>query len=241
MLSKLELENAQELYFELDNKLMDAYRLSQEGNHQGALDIYLAFSILLQKEYIYIACDTMYYRLNDYNNAIGYSEKALAINKSSYEAMIIKGISLGSLKDYTSLIDVLHMELDINKTYEVYYNIGVAYYMTEKVYEAIKYYEKCIEINPYFKSAHLNIGVCYFAKLNLEKSLYHFNATLELDSDMYQVHGIDDDKAINYFKRCLDLDKSNKQSLLGISMSLISLGKISEAIIYFGELFRRLC
>ena len=31
MLSKLELENSQALYFELDNKLMDAYRLAQEG------------------------------------------------------------------------------------------------------------------------------------------------------------------------------------------------------------------
>ena len=246
MLSKLELENSQALYFELDNKLINAYRLAQEGNFKEALDIYLAFSVLLPKEYIYIACANMYYMLDDYISAIDYSDKALAINENSYESLIIKGISFGELKDYTSLIEVLHRALEINKTYDVYYNLGVACHMTEKIDEAISYYDKCIEINPYFDSAHLNIGICYFAKINLEKSLYHFNIAIDLNPNMYQVHGrlgeyyrfiSEDDKALKYFKRCLDLDKSNKQALLGISMSLISLGKISEAIIYFGELF----
>ena len=91
MLSKLELENSQALYFELDNKLMDAYRLAQEGNYEDALDIYLAFSVILPKEYIYIACANMYYMLDEYSIAIEYSEKALAINENSYEGLIIKG------------------------------------------------------------------------------------------------------------------------------------------------------
>ena len=247
MLSKLELENSQALYFELDNKLMDAYRLAQEGNYEDALDIYLAFSVILPKEYIYIACANMYYMLDEYSIAIEYSEKALAINENSYEGLIIKGISLGKLEDYDSLIDVLHKALEVNKTDEVYYNIGVAYHMTEKLDEAISYYDKCIEINPYFERAHLNIGVCYFAKINLEKSLYHFNTAIKLNPNMYKAHArlggyyrfiSEDDKAVKYFKRCLDLDKSNKQALFGISMSLIALGKISEAIIYFGRLFK---
>lgn len=55
MLSKLELENSQALYFDLDNKLMNAYRLSQEGSF---------------KEAIYIACANMYYMLDDYSSAI---------------------------------------------------------------------------------------------------------------------------------------------------------------------------
>src|SRR5699024_2989545 len=113
--------------------------------------------------------------------------------------------------------------------------------------EAISYYDKCIEINPYFERAHLNIGVCYFANINLEKSLYHLNTAIELNPNMYHAHGrlgeyyrfiSEYDKSLKYFKRCLDLDKSNKQDLFGISMSLISLEKISEAIIYFGELFK---
>lgn len=234
MLSKLELENSQELYFEIDNKLMSAYTLAQEGNYKDALDIYLAFSVILPKEYIYIACANMNYMLEDYRSAIEYSEKALAINENSYEGLIIKGISFGELKDYDSLIDVLHKALEVNKTEEVYYNIGVAYHMTEKLDEAISYYDKCIEINPYFERAHLNIGVCYFAKINLEKSLYHLNTAIELDPNMYQAHGrlgeyyrfiSEYDKSLKYFKRCLDLDKSNKQALFGISMSLISLEK----------------
>lgn len=247
ILLKLELENSQELYFEIDNKLTDAYRLAKEGNYKEALDIYLAFSVILPKEYIYIACANMHYMLNNYNSAIEYSEKALVINEKSYEALIIKGISYGVLKDYNSSIDVLLKALEVNKTYEVYYNIGVAYHMTEKINEAISYYDKCIEINPYFESAHLNIGVCYFAKINLEKSLYHLNTAIKLDPNMYQVYGrlgehyrfiSEDDKAVMYFKKCLELDKTNKQALFGISMSLISLGEIHEAIIYFGELFR---
>ena len=247
MLSKLELENSQALYFELDNKLMDAYRLAQEGYYKDALDIYLAFSVILPKEYIYIACDNMNYMLDEYSIAIEYSEKALAINENSYEGLIIKGISLGKLEDYDSLIDVLHKALEVNKTDEVYYNIGVAYHMTEKLDEAISYYDKCIEINPYFERAHLNIGVCYFAKINLEKSLYHLNTAIELNPNIYQVHArlgeyyrfiSEDDKAVKYFRRCLELDKTNKQALLGVSMSLIALGEIHEGIIYFGELFR---
>src|SRR5699024_2043666 len=38
ILSKLKLENSQELYFEIDNKLTDAYRLAKEGNYKEALD-----------------------------------------------------------------------------------------------------------------------------------------------------------------------------------------------------------
>lgn len=61
--------------------------------------------------------------------------------------------------------------------------------MTHKIDEAIIYYDKCIDINSNFESAHLNIGICYFDKVNLEKSLYHFNAAIELNSDMYQGYG----------------------------------------------------
>ena len=50
-----------------------------EGNVEDALDIYLAFSVILPKEYIYIACANMYYMLDEYSIAIEYSEKALAI------------------------------------------------------------------------------------------------------------------------------------------------------------------
>lgn len=54
MLSKLELENSQALYFEIDNKLMSAYRLSQEGNFKEALDklfrLYLEDYIDINKE-----------------------------------------------------------------------------------------------------------------------------------------------------------------------------------------------
>lgn len=247
MLLKLELENSQALYFEIDNKLMSAYTLAQEGNYKEALDIYLAFSVILPKEYIYIACANMYYMLNDYNSAIEYSEKALAINEKSYESLTIKGISFGELKEYNSSIDELLKALEVNKTDEVYYNIGVAYHMTEKLDEAISYYDKCIEINPYFESAHLNIGVCYFAKINLEKSLYHLNKAIKLDPNMYQAYArlgehyrfiSEDDKAVMYFKKCLESDKTNKQALFGISMSLIAIGEIHESIIYFGELFR---
>ena len=116
MLSKLELGNSQELYYEIDNKLMSAYTLAQEGNYKDALNIYLAFSVILPKEYIYIACANMHYMLEDYRSAIEYSEKALAINENSYEGLIIKGISFGELKDYDSLINVLHKALEINKS-----------------------------------------------------------------------------------------------------------------------------
>lgn len=51
ILSRLEFENSQTLYFEIDNnKLMDAYRLSKKGNFKEALDRYLAFLVLFSKK-----------------------------------------------------------------------------------------------------------------------------------------------------------------------------------------------
>ena len=143
MLSKLELENSQALYFELDNKLMDAYRLAQEGNYEDALDIYLAFSVILPKEYIYIACANMYYMLDEYSIAIEYSEKALAINENSYEGLIIKGISLGKLEDYSDYVGVAERaDLDTDTVYGIPNGLGAdGIVYNKKVFAAAGYDE----------------------------------------------------------------------------------------------------
>jgi len=59
-------------------------------------------------------------------------------------------------------------------------NLGNAYYGLKDYKNAIKYYEKAIEIDPEHRSAYRNIGNAYYSIHNNEKYLENFKKAARL-------------------------------------------------------------
>jgi tetratricopeptide (TPR) repeat protein len=246
IISKLGGSSSQEIMTELEKNLSKAFEFAKKENYKEALDIYLAFAKLFPSEFLYLGCANMYLVLSEDEKAIDFCDKILAMKTYQYEALCIKGISLGELKNFDSAIEAFQNALLFKQTYKVHYCLGVSYMMKRKNYDAISHYKKCLELNPNFAPAHLNIGICYFNVFGLEESLHHIDEALSLDPDMYEVYGRkgeyyrfmeQHDEAIKYFEKCLKLDNKNYQSLLGISMSFAVNERFSESAIYFKRFF----
>ena len=58
--------------------------------------------------------------------------------------------------DYEATIKLLDSAIEINEKYEYYYNRGVANLELENHEEALKDFNKSIDINPEFSSAYIN-------------------------------------------------------------------------------------
>lgn len=51
---------------------------------------------------------------------------------------------------------------------------------------AIEYFKKAIELDPYYGSAHYGLGLTYFQTSNFKEAIPHLNKALELQPDLYE-------------------------------------------------------
>lgn len=212
VLNNLFNNNPKDLLIKLEENLLKAFKFAEKEKYQEALDIYLAFSKLLNEEFIYLGCATMYQMLGEYDKSIEFSDKILNMKTYKYEALSTKGVSLGELGNYIDSIEAFKSALMINETDELHLNLGVCYSKVMKFDESIYHLNKAIKLNPNMYQAY-----------SLKGEYYRF----------IENH----DKAIKYFRKCLELHNKNYQALLGISISLAEKENILESAIYFKRLF----
>lgn len=230
----------------LEDKLNFTDELIKKGEYKEALDIYKSLVTFYPKEEIFLQCAALNEMCKKFEEAVKYSNSVLSINSLNYAANFIKGTSLGALKRYTEAVQQLEYALTIKRTPELYYNLAHIFWLNNDNQNAINNYKLCLELNNSFSSAHLNISICYFENMDLEMSLYHVNQAILIEPNMYQAYarkgelyrflGLYDD-AIHYFEECLLRDKANYQALLGISLSFVEKGCLSEGIIHFKNFF----
>ncbi|MBT33897.1 MAG: hypothetical protein CMO01_29900, partial [Thalassobius sp.] len=70
---------------------------------------------------------------------------------------------------------------------DAYNGLGNLLLNTGKTEEAIKQYEKCVELNPNYKWAYFNLGLSY-STIDEEKSIEHYNKAIEIDPDYVDAH-----------------------------------------------------
>jgi tetratricopeptide (TPR) repeat protein len=68
----------------------------------------------------------------------------------------------------------------------VFYNLGVNYYNAQDMDNAIKYFEKSVQVDPKFADGYYQLALVYLAKGNNAKTIEYFNKVIEIDpnSDM---------------------------------------------------------
>lgn len=101
----------------------------------------------------------------NYNTAIEYYKKAIAINPDFSAAQANLGVTYMNKGNMDEALVTLKKALSLDKqNASAYYNLGLVYDHMGKTDEAIGAYEKCIAINPSFASAYQNLGIAYFDK-----------------------------------------------------------------------------
>lgn len=227
--------------------MKEAHEFYKNKKYSESLKIYSSLIGVFPNGKIYLNVAIIYYDTGKYEKCIEFSDKLINMKLYRYEALSLKGLSLFKLERYDDSIRVLNEALEINKNYVDYFNLGVICGMSGNKADAIDYYKKCLEINPDYADAHLNISVCYFDELRLDKSLYHINEAIRLDPDMYKAYGrkgeyyrfLDDfDCAIENFKICLNKDPENYQALFGMCMIYAAEDNLIECSKYFKEFLR---
>lgn len=247
ILNELGCNNSNEVFNTLKNNLIQAYQLVERKNYYEALEIYLAVSKLFVNEKIQLKVAILYYNMGRYEECIDASDKLINGQSYIYEGLNIKGICLSKLGKYEESLEILKEALEIKGYYIDYYNLGVTYGIKGDTYKAIKQYKKCLEINPNHARAHLNISICYFTILSINKSLYHVEEAIRLNPDMYEAYAIkgecyrfldDLDYAADNFKLCLDKDPQNYSSIIGMCIISAVKNELIEGTGYFKELFK---
>ena len=214
------------------SKLAEADRLFDEEKYEESLKIYLSLATIYEKgEYLY-GCAAAYYMLEKYEEVLSYCEKLLDYPSYESEALILQGECLGNLSRRREAIEAFEKAIEIEERGEIYYNIGVCYYEENNLDDAIKYYEKSIELLPDFVSSYINLAVCYSRKFRIEEGMKYAKKAIEINPHMYEPYATlgscyrelgQYEDAVENYKKCLELDDENYEALYGIFMSLFTL------------------
>ena len=147
--------------------------ISRDFMHQKKFNKALTYITLFLKSFpnsfdgFYIKCQ-LYTKLYRGNKALVLLNKALSLLKQredpdhiqEIKILNCRGKCLIFLNRFDEAIDT-YQQINIYQTdARNYLKIGVCYYNKQNIDEAIKNYDKAIELNPAFTEAYFNKGIC---------------------------------------------------------------------------------
>ncbi|MDZ7697640.1 MAG: tetratricopeptide repeat protein [Deltaproteobacteria bacterium] len=124
------------------------------------------------------------------------------------------------------------------RNHMVMYGLGTAYAFEENFDDAITYFEKAIQIFPYFAEAYYNLGAAYQKKLDLRRCVHCMRQVIEIGRDEVLVQKAEDmirflEEAVTSNSR-INLDEFLKaQELFDAAFSQMEKGRWEQAIAGF--------
>lgn len=124
------------------------------------------------------------------NERINILTECINLNPSNYEYYLIRGAQYSTKKDLPLMID------DFNKVIELHPNfkllainlIAEAYAKYDEYDNAIKYYNKALEINSVNNIAMIGLGDMYYSKKEYEKALELYTKSLQLYPNSFNAY-----------------------------------------------------
>ncbi len=116
-------------------------------------------------------------------------------------------VEKGAIEEGEAIISEL--KNDHPKNHTIYYGLGVVYAFKEQHDEAIKYFDKAIDIFPYFIEAHFNKGVAYQKKLDIGNMVKAFKEVVAIGNPKDSIVGQAQDfieKMEQHVKKTDDID-----------------------------------
>jgi len=201
----------------------------KQGNYNEAMKLYseLADNKLgANKEIIFIALGDMYIEKGDYQKALDEFKTALTRFPSSKDARQRVGLTYAKLGNYYKAIDTFKDLIYIDpENFRAHNNLGGLYQKLGNIQDARVQYKNSIEINKSFTDAYLNLAKTYAIEGNLKEAENILLEALEVGDktpDLFNTIGIlnvklkDTDKALEFFKKSVNIDKSYKKGWINI-------------------------
>lgn len=134
------------------------------------------------------ALGTAYYRLGDYDKAVAAYRHVIELepdNPAGYENMGNVYCQEGKYRD---AIPPLEKALSLQASYDIYSNLGVAYFFLKRYGEAVKVFSKAVELNSNDQMSMGNLGDAYRWSGQAEKAAAAYGKAIELCNQALKIN-----------------------------------------------------
>lgn len=236
----------------------------REGMYDKAIAYYSKAAGKEQSPLLFGMIGMLHFQQKKYDKAILYFEKAYemdnklsAVKNNALASYHLWATDLIKNSKIDSAISILSKALvNFPSSRIIYYDLGIAYDSNKQYEEAIKYYEKAIEIEPTFLPAKRDIATCMnnlgaekIKNGDLQESISLCTQALSWDEDCWQAKknlemanfGLarieqslgNLDKAQDYYNAILEINPNNIDSYIGLGDIFYRKGMYRDAIKYY--------
>mgnify|MGYP000278128564 FL=1 len=221
-------KKAKQLLMNLINKYPESYNghrllaqnYEKEGGMRKAIDEYVKAIDINKKDY------DSYYKISELLVNLGKKDEAIQMltnlihNKPDYyNASKLLGGLLCEQENFKEAINVYMNALKYNdkESFEIYYNLGIAYTRLNDFQNAKSCYEKAARINALNYKGYYNLGLISMLYDDLDEAEKYFIEGIKVEDtepeSCYQLARIyiikgEKERAINYLDRAINLDSS---------------------------------
>lgn len=221
-------KKAKQLLMNLINKYPESYNghrllaqnYEKEGGMRKAIDEYVKAIDINKKDY------DSYYKISELLVNLGKKDEAIQMltnlihNKPDYyNASKLLGGLLCEQENFKEAINVYMNALKYNdkESFEIYYNLGIAYTRLNDFQNAKSCYEKAAKINALNYKGYYNLGLISMLYDDLDEAEKYFIEGIKVEDtepeSCYQLARIyiikgEKERAINYLDRAINLDSS---------------------------------
>lgn len=221
-------KKSKQLLMNLINKYPESYNghrllaqnYEKEGGMRKAIDEYVKAIDINKKDY------DSYYKISELLVNLGKKDEAIQMlnnlihNKPDYyNASELLGRLLCEQENFKEAINVYMNALKYNnkESFELYYNLGIAYTRLNDFQNAKNCYEKAAQINALNYKGYYNLGLISMLYDDLDEAEKYFVEGIKVEDtepeSCYQLARIyvikgERERAINYLDRAINLDSS---------------------------------
>ena len=218
--------------YEKKGKLKDAIHLLELASNKE--------SFLNNKSKVFqIACYNE--RAKNFTKAVEQFKRVLFLDQNNTEALLHIGFIYKSCREYVKSYKCFTRIIKYEpRNPHAYYGLGKLYQsMNDKDDEAFENYNKCIEIDPNYLKALIQLGVLFLKHKNYDKSLEILERVYTLDKNIplcltcignIYMEKKDYEKAEEYLLKSIKLDKKNIATNSALADVYFAREKYDEAI-----------
>jgi len=124
---------------------------------------------------------------DDFENSLKDLNAALEIDSNNSDALYYRAIALSRLDKFKEAIEDLSRLIDLNESdkAELFNNRGHSYMLLKEYEEALKDYNKAIELEPHYASYRFDRAYLYQDNGKNKEAIGDYNVVIELESDNY--------------------------------------------------------
>jgi len=215
-------------------------------NHLGEFEKAIPFFNTVSKQdptdpYAYVSKAISLYYLGKYDEAIEDCDKALRLKYDYLDAYAWKAQSLLDKGDMDGAREVCDKSLSIDDNAAAYDIKGQTYFFEYNYPEAMKHFDKAIEVDSSYEDSYLNKIYCLYQQKNYSKCIEFATSAAAIFpncedipwyiGDCYSIQ-LEPEKAIEYYKKAHEINTENIGIITSIAWEYYSLQDYEKASEY---------